>query len=68
MDGCHAIDRYFDFPRDLSPGEAAALLHGDLVWQARRHGEWVALLRFPRSNEAWNGLGERDPLLAMRLR
>jgi len=40
--------RYFDFHDDLSPHEIAAMLHGDLVWQAQDHGEWVAVLRFPR--------------------
>jgi 4-amino-4-deoxy-L-arabinose transferase-like glycosyltransferase len=42
--------RYFDFHEDLSPVEAAALLHGEIVWQARSHGEWVAILRFPASS------------------
>ncbi len=40
--------RYFDFHHDLSPDEAAALLHGDVVWQTRRKGEWAAVLHFPR--------------------
>jgi 4-amino-4-deoxy-L-arabinose transferase-like glycosyltransferase len=40
--------RYFDFHEDLSPAEAATLLHGQLVWQAHTRGEWVAILRFPR--------------------
>jgi 4-amino-4-deoxy-L-arabinose transferase-like glycosyltransferase len=40
--------KYFDFHHDLSPIEAAALLHGDIVWQARRKGEWAAVLHFPR--------------------
>ena len=41
--------RYFDFHEDLPPSEAAALLHGELVWQAAStRGEWVAVLRFPR--------------------
>ena len=44
--------RYFDFHRDLSPQEVAALLHGDIVWQGRRHGEWAAVLHFPRVVEA----------------
>ena len=47
-----ADTRYFDFHHDLLPGEAAALLHGDVVWQERRKGEWAAVLRFPRSVEA----------------
>jgi 4-amino-4-deoxy-L-arabinose transferase-like glycosyltransferase len=47
-----ADTRYFDFHHDLLPGEAAALLHGDVVWQDRRKGEWAAVLRFPRSVEA----------------
>lgn len=44
--------KYFDFHRDLSPAEVAALLHGEVVWQARRKGEWAAVLRFPRVVEA----------------
>ena len=40
--------RYFDFHHDLSPEEAAVVLHGDIVWQARRKGEWAAVLHFPR--------------------
>lgn len=41
--------KYFDFHHDLSPSEAAALLHGQIVWQARRKGEWAAVLHFPRA-------------------
>jgi 4-amino-4-deoxy-L-arabinose transferase-like glycosyltransferase len=44
--------RYFDFHRDLSPQEAAAMLHGQVVWQGYRNGEWAAILRFPRAVEA----------------
>ncbi len=48
----HNDTRYFDFHRDLQPAEVAAALHGIIVWQARSHGEWVAIIRFARSNEA----------------
>jgi len=44
--------RYFDFHRDVSPREAAAMLQGQVVWQGYRNGEWAAVLRFPRSAEA----------------
>lgn len=44
--------RYFDFHHDLLPAEAAHLLHGEVVWQAARNGEWAAVLRFPRSFDA----------------
>jgi 4-amino-4-deoxy-L-arabinose transferase-like glycosyltransferase len=44
--------KYFDFHRDLPPSEIAALLHGDVVWQAHRKGEWVAVIHFPRIVEA----------------
>jgi 4-amino-4-deoxy-L-arabinose transferase-like glycosyltransferase len=44
-----ADTRYFDFHRDVSPEEAAAMLHGEVIWQNRRKNEWVAVLRFPRS-------------------
>ena len=46
--------RYFDFHRDLSPAEIAALLHGEVVWQASSHGEWAAILRFQRRGQAEN--------------
>ena len=40
--------RYFDFHEDVRPQAAAAMLHGEVVWQQSRHSEWVAVLRFPR--------------------
>jgi 4-amino-4-deoxy-L-arabinose transferase-like glycosyltransferase len=49
----HADTKYFDFHHDLTPSEAAALLHGEVVWQGRRKGEWAAVLRFPRAVNAW---------------
>ncbi len=48
----HADTRLFDFHQDLSPAEAAALLHGSVVWEQHRKGEWAAILRFPRAVEA----------------
>ncbi len=47
-----ADQHYFDFHQDLRPEEIAAILHGDLVWKQQRHGEWVAVLRFPRAVDA----------------
>ena len=44
--------KYFDFHRDLSPSEVATILHGEVVWRARRRGEWAAVLHFPRIVEA----------------
>ncbi len=44
--------RFYDFHRDLTPQQAAALLHGEIVWQAARNGEWAAVLHFPRIVEA----------------
>ena len=29
-----------------------AILHGELVWQASQHGEWVAIVSFPRIQDA----------------
>ena len=43
-----ADTKFFDFHQDMHPAAAAALLHGEVVWQAHRKGEWVAVLRFPR--------------------
>ncbi len=47
-----ADTRFFDFRRDLRPAQAAALLHGEVVFEAHRKGEWVAVLRFPRAVNA----------------
>jgi 4-amino-4-deoxy-L-arabinose transferase-like glycosyltransferase len=44
--------KYFDFHEDVRPRQAAALLHGQLYWQASLGGEWVAILRFPRVVDA----------------
>jgi 4-amino-4-deoxy-L-arabinose transferase-like glycosyltransferase len=44
--------RYFDYHEDLRPSQAAAILHGQLVWQDHIRGEWVAILRFPRIENA----------------
>lgn len=44
--------KYFDFHHDLHPAEVAALLHGEVVWQASRKEEWAAVLRFPRIVDA----------------
>lgn len=49
--------RYFDFHRDLRPEQIAAMLHGDVVWRGERNGEWAAVLRFPRSQDARLVLG-----------
>jgi 4-amino-4-deoxy-L-arabinose transferase-like glycosyltransferase len=51
--------RYFDFHRDLLPTQAAALLHGQVIWQREHNGEWAAVLRFPRSYEAQLITGSR---------
>jgi 4-amino-4-deoxy-L-arabinose transferase-like glycosyltransferase len=47
-----ADTRYFDYHRDVTPGQAAALLHGEVVWQAERKCEWAAILHFPRIVDA----------------
>jgi len=44
--------RYFDLHHDLTPEEAARVLHGEIVWQGYRKGEWAAVLRFPRAVDA----------------
>jgi 4-amino-4-deoxy-L-arabinose transferase-like glycosyltransferase len=55
--------RYFDFHEDLRPSQAAAILHGRVVWQDHigsytfldptgGQGEWVAILSFPRIENA----------------
>ncbi len=32
--------QYFDFHRDLFPEQAAAVLHGTLIWKEERNGQW----------------------------
>ncbi len=54
-----ADTKYFDFHRDLSPAEVATLLHGDVVWQAHRKGEWAAVIHFPRIVEATSGSSDK---------
>lgn len=44
--------KYFDFHLDMRAKQAAEFLHGEVVWQASRGGEWAALLRFPRIVDA----------------
>ncbi len=41
-------EKYFNYHQDLNPAEVAALLHGQIVWQAYRNEQWIAILRFPR--------------------
>jgi 4-amino-4-deoxy-L-arabinose transferase-like glycosyltransferase len=55
----NADARYFDFHEDVRPEEAAAILHGELVWQEHIRGEWVAILRFPRIENAGMALPAR---------
>ncbi len=47
-----ADTQYFDFHRDLSPDATAAMLQGQVVWRGYSNGEWAAVIRFPRSEEA----------------
>lgn len=57
--------KYFDFHEDIRPAQAAALLHGEVVWQGSIRGEWAAVLHFPRVMEASSlplrGPGEFTP-------
>jgi 4-amino-4-deoxy-L-arabinose transferase-like glycosyltransferase len=59
--------KYFDFHRDLSPAEVATLLHGEVVWQSHRKGEWAAVLHFPRIVEA-SLVQPNNPLYALHAR
>ncbi|MEG9432370.1 glycosyltransferase family 39 protein [Terriglobus sp. ADX1] len=40
--------RFYDWHADLLPAEAAAMLHGHVVWEEDRKGEWAAVITFPR--------------------
>jgi hypothetical protein len=37
--------RYFDYRRDLQPQAAAALLGGEIVYEAERRRQWVAIVK-----------------------
>jgi len=56
--------RYFGFHKDLTAQQAAALLHGTIVWQGERNGLWAAILRFPRAVDAQLA----EPALPLALR
>jgi len=47
--------RFFDFHRDLAPSAIARILDGTVVWQQQRKGQWAAVLRFNRPEEAMFG-------------
>lgn len=51
--------RFYDYHRDLMPGEVARMLGGHIVWQDDRKGEWAAVLTFPRSYVVKNDLPSR---------
>jgi 4-amino-4-deoxy-L-arabinose transferase-like glycosyltransferase len=44
--------QYFDFHRDLFPAQAAAILHGTLIWKEERNGQWAAVVRLDRGSLA----------------
>lgn len=44
--------QYFDFHRDLFPAQAAAVLHGTLVWKEERNGQWAAVVRLDHGSLA----------------
>jgi hypothetical protein len=46
--------RYFDFHRDLPPEAAAQVLGGHVLYEARRGGEWVAIIAAGSSQETQN--------------
>jgi 4-amino-4-deoxy-L-arabinose transferase-like glycosyltransferase len=45
-------EKYFGLHHDLPPEAIAKQLGGDLVWQKRDQGQWVALIRFERVLDA----------------
>jgi 4-amino-4-deoxy-L-arabinose transferase-like glycosyltransferase len=46
-----ARGREFAATRDLTPEEIAVILGGRIVFKTDQHGEWAAVLRFPRTYE-----------------
>ena len=41
-------ERYFQAHTDLGPAAVATLLGGEVVWQAHRQGQWIAVVRVSR--------------------
>lgn len=44
--------RFFGYHVDLSPGAAASILGGELVYHDERQGQWVGVIRLQRIEEA----------------
>lgn len=44
--------RYFDFHSDMKQEEIAQMLNGQIVWQSRSGGEWVAVIEIPKIRNA----------------
>ena len=44
--------RFFGFHRDLPPAAAAQLLGGRIVFDEKRHGQWVAVIVMEKFEEA----------------
>ncbi len=59
-------ERFFDYHQDLPPEIAANMLGGRIVYQARRGGEWVAIVAIEHAQNADNrGIGwSGDPVIA----
>jgi hypothetical protein len=47
-------ERFFDYHQDLPPEVAANMLGGRIVYQARRGGEWVAIVAIEEAQNASN--------------
>lgn len=48
--------RFFDYHEDLPPEVIARMLGGEIAWQERRGGEWVAVVDFKRPQNARKGI------------
>ncbi len=53
-------EKYFDYHRDLSPEAIAGLLGGRITYQARRGGEWVAIISIENVQNARSVPSLRD--------
>jgi hypothetical protein len=43
--------KFFGYHRDASPALAAEILHGEIVFQERRGGQWVAVIARPQTQQ-----------------
>jgi len=54
-------ERFFDYHRDLTPDVIAPMLHGRIVWQQNRGGQWAAIIEVDKIRNARLDLPDLNP-------